>query len=150
LKWVTRENAHVERVSIPWLILRFIDKDAEFSFVPARTDPATVDGIPFDMPGVKLGHHDGKCSFEAFLEEYQLTDDPALRLMGEIIHGADIPMDADLSSESWGVRAIALGFMHKYGLADHDKINAQLEMYDALYLYCQLKTRSDGGYMAIP
>lgn len=149
MKWVTRENAHVERVSCPWLILRFIDEDAEFAFVPSRTDPSTVDGIPFDMPGVKLGHHDGKCSFEAFLDEYDLTGNPALNLMGKIIHGADIPMDAELSPESWGVRAIALGFMKKYGLNDHDKIQAQLEMYDALYLYCQTQVDST-GYTAIP
>jgi hypothetical protein len=150
MKWVTRENAHVERVSIPWLILRFIDQEAEFSFVPPRTDPTTVDGIPFDMPGVELGHRDGMCSFESFLEVYELGADPALRLMGKIIHGADLPMDPDIAVESWGIRAIALGYMHKYGLADDAKIAAQLELYDALYIYCQHQIAADPSYTAIP
>lgn len=150
MKWITRENAHVERVACPWLILRFIDKQAEFDFVPARTDPTQVDGIPFDMPGVELGHRDGMCSFESFLKVYKLQDDLALELMGKIIHGADMPMDADLAAESWGIRAIAMGYMDKYGLNDHDKIAAQLELYDALYLYCQRQVAEGDGYTAIP
>lgn len=137
MKWVTRENAHVERVACPWLILRFIDPDAEFQFVPRHSDPATVDGIPFDMAGVALGHREGRCSFESFLVEYQLMDDPALVLMGRIIHGADIPVDDDMADESAGIRAIASGYQLKYGLRDHDKLAAQMELYDALYLYCQ-------------
>jgi hypothetical protein len=150
VKWITRENAHVERVACPWLILRFIDADAQFDFVSPRTDPMTLDGIPFDMPGVRLGHRDGKCSFEAFLEEYALTEDPALVLMGKIIRGADIPFEPDLAVESLGIRAVALGFMHKYGLNDQDKIAAQLELYDALYLYCRIQTEEEADYTAIP
>jgi hypothetical protein len=68
MKWVTREHANVERVACPWLIKRFIDPEAEFEFVPSDTDPTTItDGIPFDMKGVELGHHQGRCSFESFL-----------------------------------------------------------------------------------
>jgi len=148
MKWITRENANVERVACPWLILRFIDPDAEFIFVHPHTDPATLDGIPFDMPGVRLGHRANKCSFEAFLEEYNLND-PALLFMAKIIRGADIPMDEDITLESAGLRAIAFGFMYKYGKEDHQKIAAQLEMYDALYLYCKKKVTEDPIYSAI-
>lgn len=142
MKWVTREHANVERVACPWLIRRFIDEKAEFLFVPNDTDPATItEGTPFDMKGVELGHHDGRCSFESFLLKYELEDNPALMLMGSIIHGADIPIDIDITPESAGLRAIAFGFHYK-GIADHEKIELQMSMYDALYAWCQRKTLS--------
>ncbi|MFB5193184.1 chromate resistance protein ChrB domain-containing protein [Alicyclobacillus fastidiosus] len=141
MKWVTRENAHVERVACPWLILRFIDNEAEFEFVSRHSDPSTLDGIPFDMPGVLLGHREGRCSFESILCEYNLTDNEALVMMGKIIHGADIPIDDDLAEESAGIRAIAFGYMFKYGLRDHEKLAAQMELYDALYMYCQERVK---------
>jgi len=73
MKWVTRERVHVDRVACPWLIRRFIDREAEFIFVPSDTDPSTIkEGIPFDMKGVELGHHGNKCSFDAFMEKYNI------------------------------------------------------------------------------
>ena len=140
MKWVTREHANVERVACPWLIRRFIDPDATFEFVPTDTNPNTiVEGIPFDMKGVELGHHQGRCSFESFLLKYKLEQDQALVLMGSIIHGADIPVDIDITPESAGLRAIAFGF-HYLGIDDHEKIRIQTPMYDALYAWCQRKT----------
>ncbi|MDU0206372.1 chromate resistance protein ChrB domain-containing protein [Paenibacillus sp. MAH-36] len=140
MKWVTREHGNVERVACPWLIQRFIDKDAEFAFVPNHTNPSDItDGIPYDMKGVELGHHQGRCSFESFLLKYGLDDDQALVMMGSIIHGADIPVDIDITPESAGLRAIAFGF-HYLGISDHEKISLQSVMYDALYAWCQRKT----------
>ena len=139
MKWVTRKHANVERVACPWLIKRFIDKDAIFEFVPNDTNPETIqDGIPFDMKGVELGHHNGGCSFESFLTKYKLDDNPALVFMGSIIHGADIPIDIDITPESAGLRAIAFGFLY-LGITDHEKIDLQMPMYDALYSWCQRK-----------
>ncbi len=139
MKWVTREDANVERVACPWLILKFIDKEAEFEFVPKHTDPTTItDGIPFDMKGVELGHHNGRCSFESFLIKYELEEDQGLVLMSSIIHGADIPVDLDITPESAGLRAIAFGFSYM-GMDDHEKIRVQTPMYDALYTWCQKK-----------
>jgi hypothetical protein len=139
MKWVTREHANVERVACPWLIKRFIDSEATFEFVPGDTNPATItDGIPFDMKDVEMGHHNGMCSFETFLLKYELDRDPALSLMGSIIHGADIPVDINITPESAGLRAIAFGF-HYLGIDDHTKINLQSSMYDALYAWCQRK-----------
>jgi hypothetical protein len=140
VKWVTREHANVERVACPWLILKFIDPQAAFEFVPNDTNPLTItDGIPFDMKGVELGHHYGRCSFESMLIKYELTDNLALVLMGSIIHGADIPVDIDITPESAGLRAIAFGF-HYLGTDDHEKIKLQLPMYHALYAWCERKT----------
>jgi hypothetical protein len=141
MKWVSREHGNVERVACPWLIKRFIDTDAEFVFVPNDTDPASItDGTPYDMKGVELGHHNGRCSFESFLLKYELDKDPALVYMGSIIHGADIPVDIDITPESAGIRAIGFGF-HYLGVDDLEKIRIQSAMYDALYAWCQRKTR---------
>ncbi|HEX6750742.1 MAG TPA: chromate resistance protein ChrB domain-containing protein [Longimicrobium sp.] len=138
MRWVTRRNANVDRIACPWLIRRFVDPDAEFLYVPPGTVPSSIpDAIPYDMPGVELGHVDGRCSFESILMRYGL-DAPALRLLGEIVHGADIP--AELPSappEAYGLRAIAYGFATLHGDDDHGKIALESPMYDALYAWCQ-------------
>src|SRR5512135_3695078 len=92
MKWITRENVKVDRVACPWLIKRFIDKEAEFHFVPSDQvlkETERLDAIPFDTPGAELGHHGKECSFESILKKYDLTKDPALGLLGKIVNGAD-------------------------------------------------------------
>ena len=132
MKWVTREYVHVDRVPCPWLIRRFIDQNAVFEFVPRNTDPKTiVDGIPFDMKGVELGHREGKCTFEVIIEKYALTD-PALLELAKIVHGADIEADRGKTPESAGLEAIATGFRlicHD----DHETLEREFPVYDALY-----------------
>lgn len=139
MKWVTRKNAKVDRIACPWLVRRFIDPEAEFLYVPAE-DVASVGGregaISFDVKGAELGHVEGRCSFESILVKYQLTD-PALRLMGRIVHGADIPADVAIEPEAAGLRAIAHGFAAIYGERDQEKLEAQLPVYDALYAWCR-------------
>ena len=81
MKWITRERVKVDRVACPWLIKRFVDKVAEFHFVPAdqvENEARRMGAIPFDAPGVELGHHGKECSFEAILKKYQLAEEPAL------------------------------------------------------------------------
>ncbi len=137
MKWVTREKARVDRIACPWLISRFIDKDPTFLFVPANQvkDVAAREGaIPYDIPGVELGHHGERCSFDAFLDKYQL-DDPALRALAPIVRGADT--DArQLTPESAGLYALATGFQ-AVAKDDHDNMTKQLPAYDALYAYCR-------------
>jgi len=88
MKWVTRENANVDRIACPWLIKRFIDPDAEFLFVP-RDDVLEVaarEGAQsYDAPGVKYTHRDGKCSFGVLVEDFELTGDPALVRLAQIV-----------------------------------------------------------------
>ena len=138
MNWVTRKNAAVDRIACPWLIKRFIDPEAEFLYVAseevdrvARDEGAT----PFDVTGAKLGHVAGRCSFESILVEYGL-EDPALRRLGAIVHGADIESDLERPPEASGLKAIALGFRKLYGERDHEKLEAQTPMYDALYAWC--------------
>jgi hypothetical protein len=102
VKWVTRENANVDRVACPWLIRRFIDPDAEFLFT-ARDQVLEVarrEGAhSYDAPGAEYTHRDGKCSFDVLVEDYQLGADPALVRMAEVVHAADVSEDRDSSPE---------------------------------------------------
>src|SRR5258707_13850423 len=91
MKWVTRERARVDRIACPWLISRFVDREPIFLFVPASEVMVVAEreqAIPYDVPGVELGHHGDHCSFDAFLEKYKI-DDPALRALALIVGGAD-------------------------------------------------------------
>src|SRR5258708_5172979 len=112
MKWITREKVKVDRVGCPWLIKKFVDPEAEFLFVPADQVSATAQregAIPFDVSGVELGHHEGRCSFEAILRKYGL-DDPALNLLGQFVHGADVADDLYGRPEAPGLKAVAEGF----------------------------------------
>jgi hypothetical protein len=140
MKWITRENAGVDRIACPWLIRRFVDSDAQFLFVAPEKVAEVAQresAIPFDVDGAKLGHHDGRCSFESILLEYGLTKDPALVEVGRIIHSADITSDAEQAPEGRGLKAIAGGFRLVHGRNDHLKLQLEAPMYDALYAWAQ-------------
>lgn len=139
MKWVTRQNASVDRIACPWLVKRFVDPEAEFLYVPAADVKATAEregAIPYDVAGVELGHVDGRCSFESILLKYGLAD-PALELMARIVHGADVSADVGVTAESAGLKAIAHGFAMLHGERDHLKIELETPLYDALYAWCQ-------------
>jgi hypothetical protein len=92
MKWITREHVKVDRVACPWLIKKFVDKEAEFVFAPAdkvMAEAKRLEAIPYDVKDVELGHHGKECSFEAILKKYKLTGDAALMLLGRIVNGAD-------------------------------------------------------------
>jgi hypothetical protein len=141
MKWITRERVKVDRVACPWLIKKFIDKEAEFLFVPADKvlEIAQREGAtPFDIPGVELGHHNGRCSFETILEKYQIKE-PAMDLLAKIVHGADVAQDLYGMPEAPGLKAIAEGFRYLDLKDDHEILSRELIVYDALYAYCQQK-----------
>jgi hypothetical protein len=138
--WVTRSHVHVDRVACPWLITRFIDNQAEFLFAPANQIETIVQNtgaIPFDVPGVELGHHEGRCSFESILGKYELKDKALLRLSG-IVHAADVSVDIDKDPLARGLEAIATGYSLRY-LEDEENLSHQFEIYDALYAWCRLQ-----------
>ncbi len=145
MKWITREHVKVDRVACPWLIRKFVDKDAEFLFVPADTvmEVAKHTGaIPFDVKDVELGHHGKECSFEAILKKYKLMDDPALVLLGKIVNAADTDNTLHTQPEGPGLEAIAEGFRHLGFKNDHALNEAEWIVYDALYAYCQAMVRA--------
>ena len=144
MKWITRERVKVDRVACPWLIKHFVDQDAEFLFVPAGQvldEARRLSATPFDVQGVELGHHDGRCSFEAILETYGLTHDPALVLLGKIVNGADTDNALWNQPEGPGLEAVAEGFRHLGFNDDHAVNAAEWIVYDALYAYCQESVR---------
>jgi hypothetical protein len=140
MKWITREKAKVDRVACPWLIKKFVDKDAEFIFVAAdkvMSEAARLGATPFDVKDVELGHHGKECSFEAILHKYKLDADPALVLLGKIVNGADTDNSLWSRPEAAGLKAIALGFA-SLGFADDHELNArEWIVYDALYAFCR-------------
>jgi hypothetical protein len=154
MKWITREKVKVDRVACPWLIKKFVDKDAEFFFVPAdkvQAESERLGAIPFDVPNAELGHHGKECSFDAILRKYNLTNDPALELLARIVNGADTDNSLYHQPEGPGLNAIAEGFRH-LGLADDHAINkVEWIVYDALYAYCQemiAQGKPHGAYSA--
>lgn len=148
MKWVTREKAKVDRIACPWLITRFVDKNAEFLFVPkeevlevAERENAT----PFDTPGAELTHYkeEGKdfVSFDAIIKKYRIQD-VAVNLLAKIVRGADAKIP-DPSAESAGLEAAALGFK-RLAKDDTDNMRLQFPLYDALYEYCKWKLGEAG------
>jgi hypothetical protein len=141
MKWMTRERPKIDRVACPWLIARFIDRDAEFLFAPpgdvvrrSQESGAT----PFDVEGVELSHDGPSCSFDAFLKKFDLKD-PTLHELAVIVRGADTAR-LDLAPPCAGLLAISLGLSHNFP-DDHELLRHGFVMYDALYSW--LKYRRD-------
>jgi hypothetical protein len=137
MKWITRENANVDRIACPWLIKRFIDKDAEFIFV-SRDQVLEIakkeNAHSYDAEGAEFNHKDRKCTFDTLIEAYKL-DDPALLMLAKIVNGADTS-NPDAPPESAGLKAIAYGFALTVP-DDHRKIELETPMYDGLYEWCK-------------
>jgi len=139
MKWVTRQYVHVDRTACPWLIKKFVDPKAEFLFVPVEKIEETVKkekAIPYDAPGVELGHHGDKCSFDAIVEKYKIKE-PAVLELAKIVHAADTGRMEDVP-ETAGLEAVmtGLGIVSK---DDHETIAKASLVYDALYTNCKLK-----------
>ena len=144
MKWITREHPRVDRVACPWLIERFVDKEAEFIYVPTAEVLATAErlgGTPYDVKDVELGHHGPECSFDAFVHKYDLDKDPALAYLAKVIRGADTA-DKAVTPESQGVEAILDGLRHVHFPDDQKQREASRPVLDALYAYCRAKTEA--------
>ena len=136
MKWITRERPKIDRIACPWLVTRFIDEAPEFLYVPAgEVLKVAVDtgAIPYDVPNVELGHHGDRCSFDAFIDKYEL-DDPALNKLALIVRAADCGQP-QLAKEAAGLLAISKGLSLNFA-DDHEMLKAGMVMYDALYAWC--------------
>ena len=139
MKWVTRLDVHVDRTACPWLIKRFIDPEAEFLFVPAEKIEETVKkekALPYDAPGVELGHHGDKCSFDAIVEKYEI-EDPSVLELAKIVRAADTNKMA-AAPEAAGLEAIMTG-MGVLSKDDYETVAKATPVYDSLYTNCKLK-----------
>lgn len=137
MKWITRERPKIDRVACPWLIKRFIDPNPEFIFVPAAEVMAfakETDATPFDVEGVELSHNGPRCSFDAFLSKYGLTDSALLQI-AIIVRGADTAK-LDLAPEAAGLLAISLGLSRCF-TNDQEQVQHGFVVYDALYAWAR-------------
>lgn len=137
MKWVTRERPKIDRIACPWLVRRFIDRDAEFLYVPASDVSrvaAETGATPYDVPGADLGHVGELCSFDAFLRKYRLHE-PGLQRLATIVRGADTSR-FDLTPQSAGLHAVSLGLSRLFA-DDHEMLRHGLVIYDALYAWCR-------------
>jgi hypothetical protein len=145
MKWLTRERPKIDRIACPWLVARFIDRTPEFLFVPAK-DVLRVaqetDAIPYDIPGVALSHVGDRCSFDAFLEKYSLTD-AALAQLAVIVRGADTSR-LELAPEAPGLFAISHGLSQNFS-DDHEMLRHGMVIYDALYTWCASRSAGTRG-----
>jgi hypothetical protein len=141
MRWITRENIKVDRVACPWLIKRFVDKDAEFLFVPEGELLARAsreNATPFDatrLKEVKLNHRGDRCTFEAILEDFRLTEH-GLEQLGRIVRAADVKGQEHVAPEGLGLRAIAEGFA-ALGISDEERLTREFPVYDALFAYAR-------------
>ena len=137
MKWVTRARPVIDRIACPWLIVRFIDKEAEFLFVaPDRVQAVAEEtgATPTTCPASELTHLSEGCSFDAFLAKYRL-EEPALQELARIVRGADTQR-LDLTPQSAGLLAISLGLRSSFE-DDLEVLRHGFVLYDALYLWCR-------------
>lgn len=141
-KWVTREHPKIDRIACPWLISRFVKPDAEFIYVPPN-DVAKVandvGGTPYDIDGVTFGHVGDRCSFDAIIDAYAIRD-PALDRLATIVRGADTSRP-DLTPQCDGLLAISYGLSANFP-DDHEMLKHGMIIYDALYTWCRLQTKT--------
>ena len=131
--WVTRARPKVDRIACPWLIRRFVDRDAVFLFVAATEVEAVAErfrATPFDVEGVHWSHREGTCTFDTMVDEFGLHS-PALDQLALIVRGADTAQ-MDLAPEAAGLLAASVGFSRMYK-DDLEQLNAAMSLYDAFY-----------------
>ena len=137
--WVTRPHPHIDRTACAWLIRRFVDPEAVFSFAPDPEAAGKLRGTPFDMRGVELGHHEGRCSFETIVHKYELTD-AALDEIGAMVHDADLDDEKFRSPEAPGLDAVIRGL----GMViedDHELLAVSDRIYEGLYAWVRRTTQ---------
>jgi hypothetical protein len=137
--WVTRPRPHIDRTACAWLIRRFVDGEAVFAFAPDAEEATRLGGTPFDMRDVELGHHEGRCSFEAIILKYQLAD-AAVGRIAAMVHDADLHDEKFRPSEAPGLDAVIRGL----GLViedDHELLTYTERLYDGLYAWVRRPSR---------
>ncbi|QEC78987.1 chromate resistance protein ChrB domain-containing protein [Mucilaginibacter ginsenosidivorax] len=137
MKWITRQHPKIDRIACPWLIKRFIDPDAEIIYVPVDqviSQAATLNAIPFDIPGVEYTHYDDQCSFDYFIKKHQLKD-IALDRIAAIVRGADTDRH-DFAPQAAGLSAIFLGLSRNIP-DDHELLELGIKVYDGLYTWAK-------------
>ena len=137
MKWITRERPKIDRIACPWLIKNFVDKEAEFIYVPKEKvfdEAKELNAIPYDIPGAEYTHEGDRCTFDYIVKKHHVTD-PAVLQIAEIVRGADTDR-FNLAPQAAGLWAISAGlsFNHKN---DYEMLSLGMKMYDALYSWAK-------------
>lgn len=144
MKWVTWQRVGIDRMACAWLIWKYIDAEAAFHFLPSgQLAEETPDAIPFDIPGVRLSHHRGRCSFVAFIKEYGMTD-PILPQIARIVDGADCITTVLPPPESEGVEAVCQG-IRLLAIDDLTALQQARLVFDALYAHLKAESSQHAG-----
>lgn len=137
MKWITRERPKIDRIACPWLILNFVDPEAEFIYVPfdqVLHKAKEINAIPFDIPNVEFTHYNEECTFDYIIKKYKIVD-PAVLIMAKIVRGADTDRH-DLAKEAAGLWALSAGLSHNI-TNDIELLQTGLKLYDALYSWAK-------------
>jgi AraC-like DNA-binding protein len=137
MKWITREHPKIDRIACPWLIKRFIDKEAEIIYVPfseVKSQAKKLKAVPFDVPDVEFSHYGDQCTFDYFVKKYKITD-KAIHTIAVIVRGADTDRH-DIANQSSGLWAISAGLARNYP-NDHELLVKGMMIYDALYSWAK-------------
>ncbi|ULQ52060.1 chromate resistance protein ChrB domain-containing protein [Flavihumibacter fluvii] len=131
--WITRERPKIDRIACPWLIKKFVDPEAEFLYVPydqVLQEAVSLNGIPFDIPGVEYTHYNDQCTFDYIVKKHAIID-PAIAILAAIVRGADTDQH-HLANESAGLWAISAGLAFNI-TDDTELLSKGMMLYDALY-----------------
>jgi AraC-like DNA-binding protein len=137
MKWITRERPKIDRIACPWLIKRFIDKDAEIIYVPfERVKPKAeeLNAIPFDIPDVEYTHYGDECTFDYMMKKHKVGD-PAIKTISVIVRGADTDRH-DIAPQASGLWAISAGLSENIK-NDQELLEKGMIIYDALYTWAK-------------
>jgi hypothetical protein len=137
MKWITRERPKIDRIACPWLILNFVDKEAEFIYVPKNevfSEAEKLNAIPYDIPGAEYSHEGELCTFDYILKKHQLNE-PALLQLADIVRGADTDR-FDLAPQAAGLWAISAGLSYNFK-DDYEQLTIGMKIYDALYSWAK-------------
>ncbi|MCW3093816.1 MAG: hypothetical protein JWP81_4885 [Ferruginibacter sp.] len=137
MKWITRERPKIDRIACPWLIKTFVDRDAEFIYVPKEQvfeKSKELNAIPYDLPGAEYSHYGEECTFDYIVKKHSI-DDSAIHEIAAIVRGADTNQ-FDLTKQSAGLWAISAGLSYNYR-DDHEMLEIGMKLYDALYSWAK-------------
>jgi hypothetical protein len=137
MKWITRERPKIDRIACPWLIKNFVDKKAEFFYVPKDQvfqKAKELDAIPYDIPGAEYSHYGNECTFDYIIKKNRLGD-PYLQQLATIVRGADTD-NFQLAPQAAGLWAISAGLSYNYK-NDHEQLETGMKIYDALYSWAK-------------
>jgi len=137
MKWITRERPKIDRIACPWLIRNFVDRNAEFIYVPKEQvfeKAKELNATPYDIPGAEYSHHGGECTFDYIIQKHQLND-PAIMQIAQIVRAADTD-HFDMAPQAAGLWAISAGLSYNIK-DDYQQLAIGMKIYDALYSWAK-------------